>query len=225
MMLQSHQTPFDREFDEILTDVQTMARKVEQAIKRSMKALYNNDTTLANQIIAEDAEINELRYKVESGCLALIATQQPTAGDLRAVIAAIHIVVEIERMGDHVKGIAKTVIMMEEEPLLKTYKKIRKMGNLSYEMLNGAVEAFIERDAEKAQVIAMRDPEMDNLYHAVFNKLVKVMAHNPEQVTRATYLMWCSHNLERIADRVTNIAERVIFMATGTFGDLDNVIA
>jgi phosphate transport system protein len=224
-MLQVHQTAFDREFDGILTDVQTMAQKVEQAIKRSMKALYENDTALAQQIIAEDAEINALRYKVESESLALIATKQPTAGDLRAVIAAMHIVVELERMGDHVKGIAKTVIMMEEEPLLKTFKKIRKMGDLSFDMLNSAIEAFAERDAEKARAIAMRDPEMDGLYHAVFEKLVKVMAHKPELVTRATYLMWCSHNLERIADRVTNIAERVIFMATGTFGDLDNAIA
>jgi phosphate transport system protein len=224
-MLQIHQTAFDREFDGILTDVQTMALDVEEAIKRSMQALYENDTALAHQIIAEDAEINALRYKVESECLALIATKQPTAGDLRAVIAAMHIVVELERMGDHVKGIAKTVIMMEEEPLLKTFKKIRRMGDLSYEMLNGAIEAFVERDAEKARLIAMRDPEMDDLYHATFEKLVKVMAHKPELVTRATYLMWCSHNLERIADRVTNIAERVIFMATGTYGDLDNGLA
>jgi phosphate transport system protein len=224
-MLQVHQTAFDREFDGILTDVVSMAQMVEQAIKRSMKALYENDATLAHKIIAEDTEVNELRYKVESECLALIATKQPTAGDLRAVIAAMHIVVELERMGDHVKGIAKTVIMMEEEPLLKTFKKIRKMGDLSYEMLIGAIEAFVERDAEKAREIAMRDPEMDDLYHAVFEKLVKVMANKPELVTRATYLMWCSHNLERIADRVTNIAERVIFMATGTFGDLDNAMA
>ena len=224
-MLQVHQTAFDREFDGILTDVVTMAQMVEQAIKRSMKALYENDAPLAHKIIAEDSIVNELRYKVESECLALIATKQPTAGDLRAVIAAMHIVVELERMGDHVKGIAKTVIMMEEEPLLKTFKKIRKMGDLSYEMLNGAIEAFVERDAEKARVIAMRDPEVDDLYHAVFEKLVKVMAHKPELVTRATYLMWCSHNLERIADRVTNIAERVIFMATGTYGDLDNAMA
>ncbi len=224
-MLHVHQTTFDREFDGIMTDVQNMAQKVSQAIERSMQALYENDTALAQQIIAADAEINALRYKVESESLALIATQQPTAGDLRAVIAAMHIVVEIERMGDHVKGIAKTVIMMEEEPLLKTFKKIRKMGNLSYEMLDSAIQAFVERDAEKARAIAGRDPEMDELYRAVFDKLVKVMAHKPELVARATYLMWCAHNLERIADRVTNIAERIIFMATGTFGDLDNAMA
>jgi phosphate transport system protein len=224
-MLQVHQTAFDREFGAILNDVVSMALQVEQAIKRSMEALYEKDATLAHKIIADDSEINALRYKVESECLALIATKQPTAGDLRAVIAAMHIVVELERMGDHVKGIAKTVIMMEEEPLLKTFKKIRKMGDVSYEMLKGAIEAFVERDAEKARVIALRDPEVDDLYHAVFEKLVNVMAHKPELVTRATYLMWCSHNLERIADRVTNIAERVIFMATGTYGDLDNAMA
>jgi len=224
-MLQSHQTAFDREFSDIQADIQTMAQKVAQAINLSMQALYENDTQLAHQIIADDEIVNALRYKVESESLALIATQQPAAGDLRAVIAAMHIVVEIERMGDHVKGIAKTVIMMEEEPLLKTYKKLRKMGSLGFEMLSGAVDAFIEKDAEKARIIAGRDPEMDELYRSVFDKLVKVMAHKPELVARATYLMWCAHNLERIADRVTNIAERVIFMATGTFGDLDNTMA
>ncbi len=224
-MLQAHQTAFDREFSAIQADIQTMAQIVAKAINLSMQALYENDSVLAHQIIADDEVVNALRYKVESESLALIATQQPTAGDLRAVIAAMHIVVEIERMGDHVKGIAKTVIMMEEEPLLKTFKKIRKMGNLGFDMLSGAVEAFIEKDAEKARQIAARDPEMDDLYRSVFDKLVKVMAHKPELVTRATYLMWCSHNLERIADRVTNIAERVIFMITGTFGDLDNAMA
>ncbi len=223
--MQVHQTAFDREFGGILNDIVSMALQVEQAIKRSMEALYENDANVAHQIIADDFEINALRYKVESECLALIATQQPAAGDLRAVIAAMHIVVELERMGDHVKGISKTVIMMEEEPLLKTFKKIRRMGDVSYEMLKGAIEAFVERDAEKARVIALRDPEVDDLYHAVFEKLVDVMAHKPELVTRATYLMWCSHNLERIADRVTNIAERVIFMVNGTFGDLDNAMA
>jgi phosphate transport system protein len=224
-MLQAHQTAFDREFSAIQADIQTMAQIVAKAINLSMQALYDNDSVLAHQIIADDEVVNALRYKVESESLALIATQQPAAGDLRAVIAAMHIVVEIERMGDHVKGIAKTVIMMEEEPLLKTFKKIRKMGNIGFDMLSGAVEAFVEKDAEKARQIAGRDPEMDELYRSVFDKLVKVMAHKPELVTRATYLMWCSHNLERIADRVTNIAERVIFMVTGTFGDLDNAMA
>jgi phosphate transport system protein len=220
-MLSVHQTAFDREYDGILNDVQIMAQKVEDSIERSMQALFENDSTLAQQIITEDYEINSLRYKVESDSLALIATQQPTAGDLRAVIALLHIVVELERMGDHVKGIARTIIMMEEEPLLKTFKKIRKMGSLSNEMLKDAILALVERDAEEARVIARRDAEMDTLYRGVFDKLVKVMAHKPELVTRATYLLWCSHNLERIADRVTNIAERIIFMATGTFGDLD----
>jgi phosphate transport system protein len=224
-MLQAHQTAFDREFSAIQADIQTMGQIVAKAINLSMQALYDNDSVLAHQIIADDEVVNALRYKVESESLALIATQQPAAGDLRAVIAAMHIVVEIERMGDHVKGIAKTVIMMEEEPLLKTFKKIRKMGNIGFDMLSGAVEAFVEKDAEKARQIAGRDPEMDELYRSVFDKLVKVMAHKPELVTRATYLMWCSHNLERIADRVTNIAERVIFMVTGNFGDLDNAMA
>jgi phosphate transport system protein len=220
-MLQTHETPFDREFDQITAELQAMGFLVEQAIERSIQALHENDITLAQKIIAEDGQVNALRFSIEADCLALIATQQPIAGDLRAVIAAMHIVEELERMGDHVKGIAKTVILMEEEPLLKTFKKIRKMGELSHEMLEAVITSFVQRDAEKAREIAGRDPEMDELYRAVFDKLVELMAHKPELVTRATYLMWCAHNLERIADRVTNIAERVIFMTTGDLQELN----
>ncbi len=221
MVLHEHQTVFDREFALIIDDLKEMTHLVNQAIDKSMQALRDRNVGLAQEVIAEDARVNALRFKIEEACLELIATQQPIAGDLRAVVAMMHIVVEMERMGDHAAGIAKTVVRMEEEPLLKTLKKIFKMGELSQQMLADVVQAFLHKDAEQARLIAAQDAEMDEMYHAVFAKLVETMARKPEMVTRATYLLWTAHNLERIADRVTNIAERVIFMATGDLGELN----
>jgi phosphate transport system protein len=151
-----------------------------------------------------------------------LATNQPAAKDLRAVIAVMFIVVEIERIGDHAAGIAKTVILMEDEPLLKTVKKIPKMGEISHQMFLECMVAFVNRDAKLAQEISARDTEMDDLYRSVFDHLIEIMAKRPKTITQANYLSWCAHNLERIADRVTNISERIIFMTTGIVQELDN---
>jgi phosphate transport system protein len=221
-MVLSLRTAFDRSFNEICTDLNRMTQLVESAIEKSLYALKKRDQELAKQILLDDDQIDNLRYRIEEACLELIATQQPIAGDLRAVVAVMHIVVEIERIGDYATGIGKTVILMYEEPLLKTLKKIFKMGDVGKQMLSDSVQAFLSRDVERAREIAKKDQEVDEMYQAVFNRLVEVMAHKPEMVTRATYLMWCAHNLERIADRVTNIAERTIFMATGDFRELNS---
>jgi phosphate transport system protein len=131
------------------------------------------------------------------------------------------LVVELERIGDYAAGIAKTVVLMEEEPLLKTFKKIPRMGEIARAMLADSMLAFTNRDAEAARIIAERDHEIDNLYENVFHRLIKIMAKEPEMVTRCTYLSWCAHNLERIGDRATNIAEQIIFMTTGQIGELN----
>ncbi|MFM8319668.1 MAG: phosphate signaling complex protein PhoU [Chloroflexota bacterium] len=214
-------TAFDREFQFIGDDLVQMSRLVEDAIEQSIQALLDRNLALANQVIANDVKVNELRFKLEEACLTLIATRQPIAGDLRAVVAAMHIIDELERMGDHAAGIAKTVVLMSDEPLLKTIKKIPRMAELSRKMLAECIQAFMARDAGWARQIAAQDAEMDQMYRSVFEKLVEVMAENKKLVTPATYLMWCAHNLERIADRVTNIAERVIFMATGDLRELN----
>jgi phosphate transport system protein len=212
---------FDREFGEIQQMLLELGKMLDWAIEQSMIALKHTDQELAQQIIGQDERVNEVRFKIEEACLTLIATQQPAASDLRAVIAAIHIAVEMERMGDHAAGIAKTVILMSEEPLLKTIKKIPRMAELSRQMLADCLQAYVQRDAEWARQIASRDEEMDLLYKAVFDRLIEIMAKKPELITRATYLSWTAHNLERIADRVTNIAERIIFMATGDVKELN----
>ena len=206
---------FDREYQAICDDVVRMGGMIEAAIGQAMQALVERDVPLAEQVIAGDEKVNEIRFKIEEACLTIIATQQRIAGDLRSVVAAMHIAVELERMGDHAAGIARTVVLMSDEPLLKTIKKIPKMGELSRQMLSDCMQAFVKRDAQWAREIAANDGRMDELYKAVFDRLVETMAHKPELVARATYLMWTAHNLERIADRVTNIAERIDFMTTG----------
>ncbi len=211
----------DQEARAINDDLLRMQKLVDQSILRSVDSLKRRDQTVAQQVIDEDVEINDLRFKIEEACLSLIATQQPAASDLRSVIAAMHMVVEMERMADHATGIAKTVIMMGDEPLLKPLVDIPKMAELARDMLRDILQAYNERDAEKARQIAVRDDDMDGLYRAVFDELVKIMSRTPGSATRATYLLWCAHNLERIGDRVTNIAERVIFVNTGDMQELN----
>ncbi|MFQ5922095.1 MAG: phosphate signaling complex protein PhoU [Anaerolineales bacterium] len=211
----------DQETRAINDDLLRMQKLVDQSIVRSLDSLRRRDQTVAQQVIDEDIEINDLRFKIEEACLSLIATQQPAASDLRWVIAAMHMVVEMERMADHATGIAKTVIMMEDEPLLKPLIDIPRMAELAREMLRESLEAYNERNAEKARQVAARDDEMDGLYRAIFEELVEIMSKTPGSATRATYLLWCAHNLERIGDRVTNIAERVIFVNTGDMRELN----
>jgi phosphate transport system protein len=212
---------YDREFKQIVDSILKLGDMVDQAIANALQSLQERDQKLAQQVMEDDEKINQLRFEVEEACLTLIATQQPTAGDLRAVVATMNIVVDMERMGDHASGIAKTVIRMGDEPLLKPLIDIPRMAQLSRTMLRESLDAFIERNAAKARAIAKRDEDIDHLYRAIFDELVEIMAVKPESVERATYLLWCAHNLERIGDRVTNIAERVIFMTTGDMQELN----
>ena len=211
---------YDQSYAAIEDDILKMGSLVQDAIRNSLESLKQRDTNLAQEVIDRDLRINGLRFKIEEACLTLIATQQPTAGDLRAVVAAMNIVVDMERMADHASGIAKTVIRMGDEPLLKPLIDLPRMADLAREMLSGALDAFIKRDAPAAKAIAPRDEEMDLLYKAIFDELVDIMAHKPGSVERATYLLWCAHNLERIGDRAINIVERVIFMTTGDMREI-----
>lgn len=218
----SLRSALDREVSEINDDLLRLQKLVDQAIVRSVDSLTRRDQATAQQVIDEDIQINDLRYKIEEDCLALIATQQPAASDLRSIIAAMHMVVEMERMGDHATGIAKTVIRLGDEPLLKPLVDIPRMAELAREMLRQSLAAYNERDAGKARAVAELDDEMDGLYKAVFSELVEIMSRTPNSAARATYLLWCAHNLERIGDRVTNIAERVVFVTTGDLKELND---
>jgi phosphate transport system protein len=222
-MLDAHhlRSAFDQLFIQIRDDLLRMGQMVDTAIDRSIKSLKERDHTLARQIIAEDLVINGLRTTVEEECLVLIATQQPAASDLRAVVTAMFLTNEMERIADHAAGIAKTVLRMGDEPLVKPLQDIPRMAELARNMLKQSLDAFLARDIQAAHAIAARDSEIDRLYKNIFQELLGIMASDPNSIQRATYLLWCGHNLERIGDRVTNIAERIVFMATGAIEDLN----
>jgi len=220
-MTTAPRSAFDPKFAAIRDNLLRLSQMLDTAIDRAVTALKEQNQDLARQVVVDDAAINDLRFTVEEECLALIATQQPAASDLRAVIAAMNIVNDMERMADHATGIAKTVIRMGDEPLLKPLVDIPRMANLSREMLKRSIDAFLARDAEAARQIAAQDDEIDRLYKAIFDELLGLMVRDPGTISRGTYLLWCGHNLERIGDRVTNIAERIIFMTTGTMKELN----
>ena len=221
-MTTSHpRSAFDQKYVEIRDNLLRMGELLAAAIDRSVTALKNQDQALARQIVADDGVINDLRFTVEEECLALIATQQPAASDLRSVITAMNLVNDMERMADHAAGIAKAVIRMGDEPLLKPLVDIPRMANFARDMLKRGLDAFLAHDAEAARAVAAQDDEIDHLYRAIFDELLGIMARDPGTISRGTYLLWCAHNVERIGDRATNIAERVIFMTTGTMKELN----
>lgn len=198
-----------------------MGCMVDTAITRSIQALAERDIELARQIIEDDKIINRTQRDIEEKSLVLIATQQPMAGDLRAIMCIVSLATELERMGDHAEGIAKITLLMADQPLLKPLIDIPRMAEIGREMLRGQLEAFINQDVNSARRLAERDEEVDDLYDQVFRELLVFMMDDPRTITRATYLLWVAHNLERIADRTTNIGERVVFMVTGNVEELN----
>ena len=213
---------FDRQLIEIRDNILRMGELVDTSIARALQSLREQDQALARQVIVDDAAINELRFTVEEECLTTIATQQPAAVDLRVVISAMNIVNDLERMADHSTGIANTVLRMGHEPLLKPLVDLPRMAEAARDMLRRGLDAFVNRDVAAARAVAAEDDEIDHLYKAIFDELLSIMSGDPASLQRGTYLLWCAHNLERMGDRVTNIAERVIFMMTGTMKELNN---
>jgi phosphate transport system protein len=188
---------------------------VDKAIARAVDALKRQDIALAEGVVKDDALINQARWDLEEKALLIIATQAPMARDLRVISAVIHIATELERMADHAAGNAKIVLQTAEEPLLKPLVDIPRMGDLCREMLSESITAFINFDAASARSIVARDDDVDELYNQIYRELLTYMMADPGTINRATHLLWAAHNLERIADRVTNICERVVFAVTG----------
>ena len=220
-MTNTIRTALNREESIIKDDILRMGSMVESAIDRSVAALKQRDAALAQQIIDDDKKVNQLRFKIEEECIALIATQAPTAGDLRAVIGATHIAVELERMGDHATGIAKITLRMLDQPLLKPLIDVPIMAGVVKEMTRTALDAFVRGDVELARSVALRDDEVDQLYQQIFRELLTYMLEDPKNISRATFLLWVAHNLERIGDRAVNLCERAIFITTGQLGELN----
>jgi len=212
---------FDRKLTDLRDNILYLGGMVETAIEMSIQALREQDEDLARQVIAGDEEINDRRYDIEEQCVRLIATQQPAAGDLRAIVAAIHIVTELERMGDHASGIAELAIRLADQPHLKPLIDVPRMAEIDRGMIRASLDAYFKRDPALALETAKRDAEIDGLDDQVYRELLTYMLSDPTTITRATYLLWVTHNLERIADRVTNICERVIYMCTGKMEELN----
>lgn len=212
---------FRERLDELLGSLLAMGDLVDTAILRAVKSLAERDAELAQQVIAEDQRVNQAMYDVEEDTLVLIATQQPLAGDLRTLMSAASIATELERMGDYAEGIATIALRGMDQPLLKALVDIPRMAELGRELLRGQLQAFVDRDAERARQLAKRDDEIDRLYDQVYRELLTYMAEDPRTITRATHLIWVAHNLERIGDRTTNIGERVVFLVTSQVVELN----
>jgi len=213
-------TTFTKGLKEIQDDVLIMVSMVEKAIGRSIEALKKRDREVAQQVIEDDLKINSKRFEIEEKCIQLIATQQPMARDLRTIIAVLNVITDLERIGDYAEGIASIVLMLGDEPPLKPLIDIPRMADKTIEMLRMSLDAFINHDDELARRIVGEDDEVDSLHKQVFNDLQSFMKKDPKTITRATRLIWVAHNLERSADRVTNICERIVFMVTGKMEEI-----
>ena len=213
---------FDQELQDLEKRLQELGLMVEEALVEAAEALKRRDLEKAGQIINADRSVNERRYAIEHETFVLIATQQPMAVDLRTLAAVLEIATELERIGDYAKGIAKITIKMGTEAFVKPLIDIPRMAEKARNMLHRALQAFAGRDTDLARAIPAEDDEMDALYDQIFRELITHIMVDPKLVDRASYLIWVAHNLERAADRVVNICERVIFMVTGEVVEFDD---
>ena len=212
---------FERELQRLQDQTMALGSMVEEAIMASTDVLKRRDMEGSRRVIAQDHLVNEKRFAIENDALVLIATQQPMAGDLRTIAAVLDITSELERMGDYAKGIAKINLLIGEGPLLKPLVDVPRMAEKTCDMLHRALDAFARRDTETALAIPTEDDEVDSLYNQVYRELITYILADPRVIEQANYLLWVAHNLERAADRVTNICERVIFTVTGKMVELD----
>jgi phosphate transport system protein len=213
---------FQNELQEVKDEILVLGSMVEQAILDTVEALKKRDIEESRKILAADREINAKRFELENKLMVLIATQQPMAHDLRLLASSMEIIGELERMGDYAKGIANINIRMGDEPLLKPLIDVPRMAQKDVDMLHRALTAFIEEDVEAAETLPMEDDEVDALYNQVYRELMTFVISDPKTMERANWLLWVAHNLERVADRVTNICERTVFIVTGEMKEIKN---
>jgi phosphate transport system protein len=211
----------DNKIRELNDSILELGSIVEHAIIGSVEALENRDLILAKSLYDGDVLINEKRYEIESLALITVATQQPMATDLRRLSSIIDIAGELERIGDYAKGIARIAMRLDDHPPLKKLVHIPKMAKLTADMLHRAIGAFVELDEETGLSIPKEDDEIDVLYNLVYQELLEIMLEDRDTIDRATFHIWVAHNLERAADRVTNICERTVFTTSGKLVEFD----
>lgn len=212
---------FDRELRQLEDNVLALGSRVEQALTESVDILKRQDLERARQLILQDRQINAQRYAIETDTLALIALQQPMARDLRTLAAILDITQELERMADYAKGIGKITLLIGKTPFIKPLIDIPLMAEKAVHMLHRALEAYVRQDAEAARAIPAEDDAVDALYNQVYRELLSYIMEDPSKIDQANHLLWAAHNLERAADRVSNICERIIFTVTGQMVELD----
>jgi phosphate transport system protein len=215
---------FHQRLREVQDDTLIMGSMVEKATHRAMAALKDRDLEMARHVIDDDCKVNNKRFEIEEKCVDLIATQQPMASDLRTIVGILSIIAELERIGDYAVGIATNATMLMNEPPLRLPPALFSMDEKAGDMLRRSLDAFVKRDTEAAVRIAGEDDEIDSLYEEALHELIQDMITDPSTVNRATRLIWVAHRLERDGDRVTNICERVVFIATGEMEELGGTI-
>jgi len=194
---------------------------VEEAIQGAVSSLKAKDVESARQIYDADRQINKKQFEIEESVIVLIATQQPMARDLRLLAAILEVTTELERMGDYAKGIARITVKIGEEPFIKPLIDVPRMAEVCVDLLHRALTALVEKDAEAARAIPKEDDIVDQLYNQIYRELMTFMLADPSTIDQANHLLWVAHNLERVADRVTNICERIVFVVTGEMMEMD----
>jgi phosphate transport system protein len=213
----------DKKLKHLRDEILLMESMVRTATLKAVESLKRQDLILAKAVYAGDHEINERRFHLENECITTIALQQPImANDLRQVASTLEVVAELERMGDYAKGIAKITLLIGDNTLIKPLIDIPLMAEITVGMLFRAVTAYVNTDVEQARSIPGEDDRVDALYNQVYRDLVEIMSPDPSTIDQANHLMWAAHNLERMADRVTNICERTIYIGTGQLIELEN---
>ncbi|MEZ4868959.1 MAG: phosphate signaling complex protein PhoU [Caldilineaceae bacterium] len=214
-------TLYKQELQNLQDELLVLGSMVSKALRDSLDILKRQDLDAAQQLIAADRVINKKRFKIENDCLTLIATQQPMARDMRLLAAVLEIASELERIGDYGKGIARIAIYIGHESPVKPLVHLPQMCTIVVEMLRDSLDAFVNQDVSAARQIPLRDDEVDDLYNTINRELIQLIMANPAVIDNANYLTWAAHNLERAADRCTNICERIIYTVTGEFIEVD----
>ncbi|WP_448336255.1 phosphate signaling complex protein PhoU [Bellilinea sp.] len=212
-----------RQINQIQDEILILGSMVEQATLSAVQALKNRDTHLAHEIFEQDQVINEKRFAIENAIITLMATQQPMARDLRGMTAMLEVNTELERMGDYAKGIAKVVTRLGEGEVVIPIQEIEKMAEIAVSMLHRALGAFISENSSQALAIPKEDDQVDELFNQAYRKIIEAMIANPNLIDHTNLMLWVIHNLERLADRVTNICERTVFSATGELFEIDGM--
>ncbi len=201
------------------TELQRLGELVEQALEGALKAFTRGDLALADRVVRDDMEVNRLRYELEEKITGRLSAA--AEDDIRVLVGTLYVLPELERIGDHAEGIAKVALMLGPRPALRVPGVIVEMGSLTLSLLTRTLQAFDTRNVDLARALCREDDDIDGLYDRAYQELISTMVADPRHITEATYMLWVTHNLERIADRATNVCERVVYLVTGHVEELN----